>query len=214
MLDDNYFENLKKFAMHHFENSSGHGFDHVQRVYNNSLNISKEEDVDMDIVRAAALLHDVARLKEQLGKADCHAAEGSIMARKILDELDFPKEKIDAVCYAIRVHRYSGGVIPETFEAKILQDADRLDALGATCIGRVLEYGGKKGRPIYNPNEDLEAKYVSGGNHSAIAQFHRKTLKLTPNKFHTKKAQEIASGRYKFVKEFVERYVKEINGEL
>jgi len=168
----------------------------------------------MDIVMAATLLHDVARMMEQNGDVDCHAEEGAKMCIDILRSVGFPEDKIEAVSYAIKVHRYSGGITPKTREAMILQDADRLDALGALIVGRIFEYGGKKGRISYNPDEDNTVEYKSDNEDTCIGHFYRKILRITPDKFHTSKAQEIANGRYEFVKEFVDRYVKEWNGEL
>lgn len=212
-LDDDFYSRLREEAIKHHESSGGHGFDHVDRVYRNALKISNS-DVDLDIVKASALLHDIAREKESEGIVKCHAEEGSRMCIKILENLNFPKEKIKSVSYSIKVHRYSNGVFPETREAAVLQDADRLDALGAVTVGRIFEYGGKKGCSSYDPNEDPEAEYISGENHSSMAHFHRKILKILPEGFHTPKAREIAQGRYNFVKEFVDRYIKEWHGEL
>ena len=213
-MNDDFFNKLKEESKIYFEHVGGHGFDHVDRVYRNALKISKDESVDMDIVKAATLLHDVARMTELKGEVSCHAEEGARMCKDILKKLNFPEEKIEAVSYAISVHRYSSGILPKTKEAEILQDADRLDALGAITIGRIFEFGGKKGRVSYDPTDDMDAEYNTKKGHSSITHFYRKILKITPNKFHTKKAKEIAKGRYDFVKEFVNRYVKEWNGEL
>ncbi|MBT7706367.1 HD domain-containing protein [archaeon] len=214
VLDESFFDKLREEVLCHFESGTGHGFDHVDRVYNSVLHILTTEDADADIVRAAALLHDIARTKEENGDANCHAEEGSLMCVGILKSAGFPEDKIDKVAYAIKVHRYSGRIVPETIEAKILQDADRLDALGALTVGRVFEFAGKTKIPTYDPEEDNSLEYKSNDDDSCIGHFHRKTLKITPDKFHTKTAQEIAKGRYEFVKEFVDRYVKEWNGEL
>lgn len=214
MLDEKFYNKLIEKVKSYLEENGGHNFDHINRVYRNSIKISQDENVDLDIVKTAALLHDIARLKEFKDKEICHAEEGAKMSKEILKEMDFPEEKINKVSYSIKVHRYSKGIEPETKEAAILQDADRLDALGAIIIGRVFEFGGKNERPSYNPNEDPEKKYVSNGGHSSITHFHRKILKITPEKFHTKKAKEMAKERYDFVKKFIDRYKKEWHGEL
>jgi len=207
-----FFEKLREKAMEYFESGDGHGFDHVERVYNNVLDISKGEEVDMDIVKAAALLHDVARSREDELNV-CHAEEGAKMAAEILEEIGFPIEKIDAVVHAILVHRYSKGLKAETREAEILQDADRLDVLGALIVGRVFEKAGKNGTPIYDPDMPIMDIY-DGSKTCAINHLYEKSLRITPESFKTPKAQEIAKGRYDFVKEFVDRFVKEWRGEL
>jgi uncharacterized protein len=213
-LNEDFYNNLIKKIKPYFEKTGGHNFDHTNRVYKNAIKISENENIDLDIVKTAALLHDIARLIEGKNNVKCHAKEGARMSKEILKKVGFPEEKIDSVSYAIRVHRYSKGIKPETKEAAILQDADRLDALGALTIARIFEFGGKNGRRSYDPEEDPEEEYISNGGHSSITHFHRKILKITPDKFHTKKAREIAKERYNFVKEFVKRYKKEWEGEL
>lgn len=211
MLSGEFFEKLREKAKSYSEEGGSHEFSHTERVYNNALLISKDENADLDILKAAALLHDIAREKEDSGKCDCHAKEGSIMAEKILEEMNFPEDKISKVVYAIKIHRHSTGITPETIEAAILQDADRLDALGAITIGRMFSTGGKIGRPLHISNSEIkqEGSYTN----TTINGFYHKILKITPETFKTKKAKEIAKGRYKFVQAFLERFIKEWNGE-
>ena len=97
MLPEKYFKDLKEKISHYFDKVGGHEIHHTERVYNNALTISKGEDVDLDIVRAAALFHDIARLKESREECECHAEEGAKMAKDILERENFPKEKIDKV---------------------------------------------------------------------------------------------------------------------
>jgi uncharacterized protein len=172
--------------------------------------------VDTDVIRASALLHDIARHKQDIGEVECHAAEGAKMAREILKEVGFPSEKIPKVVYAIALHRYSKGITPKTIEAKILQDADRLDALGAICIARVFSFGGKKDRPMYDPDITVESEGEYDGSVSSTSfnHFFTKILKITPESFKTEKAQEIARGRYQAIVDFTDRFKKEWNGVL
>jgi len=121
------FEKLKQEVQKHLPGEEGKKrFAHIERVYALAIKIAKEENADLEIIKAASLLHDVAKIKEERKECKCHADEGSLMAREILKKLDFPKEKIEAVCYAIKVHRKSKGIEAKTKEAKILQDADRV----------------------------------------------------------------------------------------
>jgi uncharacterized protein len=203
MMDDEFFERLRGKVLPYFEDGSGHDFNHTDRVYNMVIKISEGEGVDMDVVRAAALLHDIVRNKQRGGNV-CHAEEGAKMARVILGEEYFPVDKIDDVVYCIEVHRYSKGLEARTKEAKILQDADRLDSLGAVGVARVFERGGSRGRLSYGSNDSI----------TSLGHIKKKVLGILPETFKVRKAQEIAKGRYEFVRQFVERVEKEVRGEL
>lgn len=213
-MDEIFFSRLIEKVKPYFAETSGHGFDHVMRVYHNALMISANKSVDLDIVKAAVLLHDIARHKQDIGEVKCHAKAGAEMASLILAEMDFPSEKIPAVVYAIEVHRYSKGINPETLEAKILQDADRLDALGAICIARVFGYGAKKGRPMYDPNIQMSDKYDGTVSGTSFNHFHEKILKITPDTFKTEKARLAAESRYQFIIDFMSQFEAEYNGRL
>ena len=209
-----FYENLKREIMSYFEKTGSHSFEHTQRVYNLAVRLGKIENADVDIVKTSALLHDIARLKQDKGECVCHAEEGAKIARDLLMKTNFPKEKIDEVCYSIKSHRYSTGIKPKTKEAGILQDADRLDALGAIAVARIFNYGGKKEHPMHNPDLKIKEYNHNNESESSINHFYEKIFKIKPESFHTKKAQEIAKNRYKFVKDFVDRFIKEWNGEF
>ena len=203
-------KHLKEKIIPYFKDG-GHGFDHIERVYNLAVRIAEQEKADMDIIKASALLHDIAR-KKQSETGLCHAEQGAKMAPEILKEIKFPKEKIPAVVHCIEVHRYSKRLTPKTKEAKILQDADRLDAIGAVAIARVLSHSVEHGRPHYNPDIKPQKVYTSNAE-TSINHFYEKIFKLEPKSFHTELAQGIAKERYDFTKEFVERFIKEWHGE-
>jgi len=190
-----------------------HDFNHVLRVERLAKRIAESENADIEIIEASSLLFDVARILEDQGKVSDHAEEGSKIAKQILEKINFPKEKIDAVCHAIFVHRKSKGRKPKTIEAEILQDADYLDALGAVDIVRVIasSFQSKKyKRPIYvepvNDNKEIK---------SAIHYLLHKLKhpKLQPNNFHTKLGRQLAKDRFNFMKEFTERFIDEWKGK-
>jgi len=219
-MDDDFFDRLRERVLPYFKEGDGHGFEHIERVYNMAVKIGEGEDVDLDVVRAAALLHDVARHKEEMCNVPigflgviCHAEEGAKMAGEILAEMGFPEEKIGKVVHAIAVHRYSKGLKAESREAEILQDADRLDALGTVIVVRMAQATVNWDLPVYDPSILIKEKY-DGSKSSMVNHIYEKILKMTPESFKTKWGREIAKGRYNFVKEFVERYVKEVEGEL
>ncbi|MDO8528293.1 MAG: HD domain-containing protein [Nanoarchaeota archaeon] len=212
-MNNEFYETLKEKIQIYFELGGSHAFDHTQRVYNLALRLSKNYKLDMDVLKAAALLHDVARLKEDKEEVVCHAEHGAKMAEEILKEMDFPNEKIEKVCYAISIHRHSKRVKADTKEAQILQDADRLDALGAITIARMFSTGGKIGIPLYKPEIPLGKIYPGYKSDSTIHGFYVKILKIIPSEFNTEEAKRIAKKRYKFVEEFLEQFKLEWEGK-
>jgi len=207
-----FFDDLKEKIKHYFEKAGSHSFGHTERVYNIAIRIANSEEADLSIVKTAALLHDIGRNKEENGEIECHAEDGAEIAKEILGGTEFPKDKISSVIECIKKHRYSKGLDAETTEEKIIQDADRLDALGAICIARVFHYNGKKGRPIYDPKIKPKEVYTSDAE-TAFNHFYEKILKIKPETFKTKEAQKIATSRYGFIEKFVNEFEMEWNGE-
>lgn len=206
-------EAIKQESKKYFVFDGSHGFDHTERVYNIALNLSVKKNVDLEVVKISALLHDIARHRENENEKICHAEEGAKMARKILEKYTVSNEKIDKIVHCILVHRYSKKLKPESIEAEILQDADRLDALGAICIARVFGYSGKKGRPLYDSDLPPKKDY-DGESKTAINHFFEKILKIKPENFNTDLAKEIAKERYNFIENFIDRFIKEWKGKL
>jgi len=212
-MNDKFFQNLKENIQKYYESGGSHAFDHTQRVYNMAIKLAKGQNADTDIIKSAALLHDVARLKEDNNEVEDHAEHGAEMAKKILSDMHFSNEKIKKVCYAIKVHRHSKRMNAKTIEAQILQDADRLDALGAITIARMFSTGGKIGIPIFNPDIPFGKIHPGYKSESTIHSFHAKILKITPDQFNTAKAKKIARKRYAFVEKFLKQFRKEWEGE-
>ena len=122
-------------------------------------------------------------------------------------------DKIERVCYAIKVHRHSKGINPETIEAEILQDADRLDALGAITIARMFSTGGKMEMPIYKEGIPFGKVYPGYKSDSTIHGFYAKIMKIKPEGFNTKKAKLIAGKRYTFVEKYLKQFMLEWEGK-
>jgi len=219
MNNSKYRDSIIKCADKYYNEYEGtdvsHDFSHFLRVENIAKRIATEENADLEIIEAACLLFDIARMKEDRGEIEDHAIEGANIARKILEQIKFPVDKIEPVCYAITVHRRSKGIVPETIEAKILQDADYLDAMGAIDIIRVItsSFQSKKyRRPIYIEKDFVEEGYDnSSAIHFIMSQI--KHPKIQPENFHTKLGQKLAENRFKFMKEFVEEFLAEWNGK-
>ncbi len=225
----NIIEEIKKIVKKEMEGTDpSHDFLHVMRVYNLCLEIAKyEKNVDLEILKLSALLHDIARLKEDFdntGEID-HAVEGAKMAEKILTKFDFPKDKIEKIKECIISHRFRGGNEPKTIEAKILFDADKLDVIGAIGIARTFISVGLYKQKIYrdiNIDEYIKEN-LSGGKrdgriidvrkHAPNLEFETK-FKYIPEKLYTKRGKEIALERIEYMKSFFERLKREIKGEL
>lgn len=208
--------------------SSAHDLEHTFRVLKLAKKIAeKEGKVNMEVIELAALLHDIARVKEdsdKTGNTD-HAVLGAEMARKILSDLGYPNETVDAVCHAIRTHRFRGENVPETIEAKILFDADKLDAIGAVGIARAYMIAGERGEPLYMEASDLDAykkENLVGGKlngrikdiskHSVNIEYETKFKKI-PDRLFTETARKIAKDRLEFMAQYFGRLKKEIEGE-
>lgn len=203
---------------------SAHNLDHVYRVYNLSLTLAKGIKVDQEVLKAAVLLHDIARVREDndnTGKTD-HAMLGAEMAEKILLKLSFPSDKIEHIKDCIRTHRYRADNKPKTLEAKILFDADKLDAIGAIGVSRAFVWVGSNQANIYNDidlkeyikkNIDKSGRIKCKNQHSANIEFETK-LKYIVKKLYTKKGKEIGKERIKYLKDFFKRLEKEIKGKI
>ena len=211
MLDNAVFQQIEKRSKEFFR-LSHHDWSHVERVYNMALRIAKREGADLDVVKAAVLLHDVARAMEDEGKIADHAMESAKMARKILRETKFPKEKIAKVVHCIEAHRFKKGLKAGSLEAKVLQDADRLDIIGAIGIARVFTRCGWSNQPIHDPKTPPKEKY-DGKLLTAVNHIYEKNLKVK-NTINTKTAKQIAEERHRFVEQFLDRLLKEWNGEM
>jgi uncharacterized protein len=209
------FEKIKKDILHYYTDA-GHNFDHTERVYNMAIKLAEyEKDVDMKVVKLAALLHDVARHKETPGSEICHAEEGAKMAKEILEKEGYDKETVEHVCECIKDHRFRKQTKPKTIEAAILQDADRLDASGAMIIARVFMRAQARGKPMHDPNIPAATEYPSDkSSKTGLNHLKEKPGLLKPETFKTKLAQKLAKGRYDYVKDFVKRFEAEWRGEL
>jgi len=211
MLDESVFQEIRDRSLEFFR-LSHHDKSHVERVYNLALRIAKEEGADLDVVKAAVLLHDIARAMEDEGTIADHATESAKMAKRILEEVNFPREKTADVIHCIEAHRFKKGVEAESLEAKILQDADRLDIIGAIGIARVFMRGGWSNQPMHDPEVPPKEKY-DGRSQTPINHIYEKILKVKDT-VNTKTARRITEERHRFVEQFIDRFLKEWKGEM
>lgn len=199
---------IEKEARKYFDEKGAHDMTHTKRVLKVALEIAKyERDVDLIVLKAACLLHDIARKKEDKEKFECHAKEGAKIAEKILKRLNFPKEKIKGVVHAIRCHRKSKGIKAETIEAKILQDADKIDIFGAIGIGRTFSQHSKN--MVIHSDYSRKLSSFEDYNTDSILEMLRSLLLVKKNKFNTKGGWEIVQERLNFLNLFIRQFEKE-----
>lgn len=200
-------ERAKKYVVSLLgKDSSGHDHHHVFRVLKLAETIAEEESknipMDMEVVRLMALLHDVDDRK-----ISPHTAENLDNARAFLLENRIPAQKADKILEGIRNLSYkgTGSTVPSSAEGKCVQDADRLDALGAVGIARTFAFGGSRGRPIYDPTDP------EGNTGHSIAHFYEKLLRLK-GLMNTDAGKRMAEHRHAFVVQFLDEFYKEWEG--
>lgn len=211
-MNENILEITKNFVKSSLENTeSGHDWSHIQRVLKKSETIARFEKCNILVVQLAALLHDIADSKFHNGDETL----GPKIAEKFLKSQNVDEEMINQVVFIINHISYKGGHnllknIP--IELAIVQDADRLDAMGAIGIARTFNYGGFKNRSIYNPKikpNMLQSKEVyKNSDAPTINHFYEKLL-LLKDKMNTKKGRELAENRHDFMLLFLNQFYKE-----
>jgi uncharacterized protein len=195
------------------DGDSAHDFDHILRVLALAERIALAEVADMEIVRAAALLHDVGRAEAKTIGQD-HAVFAAARAREIL--ADQPAERVAAVTEAILAHRFRSGPPPESLEGRVLFDADKLDAIGAIGVARAFAYGALVNRRLWaQVDDDYLARWQRGetapDEHTAVHEFVVKLARLKERLF-TPTGRQIAAGRHEVMARFFERLADEVNG--
>lgn len=194
----------------------GHDWFHIERVYKNSLLIAKHEGVDVFVVALGALLHDIADSKFHNGDESV----GPRVASDFLKSQDVTEDVITHVIQIINNISFKGGKVARTFSSKeldVVQDADRLDALGAIGIARTFNYGGFKNRAIYNPNIapnlEMTKEEYKASTAPTINHFYEKLL-LLKDKMNTNTGRHLAEQRHNYMEQFLEQFYKEWNGEV
>jgi len=161
----------------------------------------------------AALLHDIGRKEEMNSKGSfCHAEKGAELARKILKKYKIDNQTTENIVHSIKSHRYRNNHIPETLEAKVLYDADKLDAAGAIGIGRAFLFAGRVGAKLHNDlRVDVENTKAYTPEDTAFREFMVKLRKIK-NKVLTKEGKKIARDRHKFMENYFKRFWEEVKG--
>ena len=193
----------------------GHDYFHIERIYRNSLLIARNEDVDVFVVALGALLHDIADSKFYNGDETI----GPKKARDFLSSINVDEVVINHVEKIIQNISYKGGNFEQNFkspELDVVQDADRLDAIGAIGIARCFNYGGFKNRALYNPeiapNLKMTKEEYKKSTAPTINHFYEKLL-LLKDRMNTQTGKRIAEERHQYMEGFLEQFYNEWNGK-
>ena len=202
---------LENYMLSSMEDSA-HDAQHIYRVLYNALQIARdEENVNYDILIAACLLHDIGRKEQFADPSLCHAAVGAQKAWRFLTENGFAPDFAEAVAHCIRTHRFRKAMPPQTIEAKILFDADKLDVTGAIGIARTLMYKADMAEPLYHVLPDGR---ISDGTEDLGPSFFREykfKLEKMYDRFYTKTGEAMARQRQKIAADFYESLYREVN---
>ena len=204
------------FVKQQLENAEGgHDWFHIERVYKNALLIAREEECDILIVKLGALLHDIADSKFHNGDESI----GPKIAREFLESQGLKEESIQHIIAVIENISFKGGNFEKKFNSKeleIVQDADRLDALGAIGIARTFNYGGFKNRALYNPtiqpNLNMNKEEYKNCESPTLNHFYEKLL-LLKDKMNTPTGKKLAEGCHKYMELFLSQFYAEWDGE-
>ncbi|MCE9652778.1 MAG: HD domain-containing protein [Nitrosarchaeum sp.] len=205
----NVIDLLKNEVNNLMANDTAHDFEHIMRVYKNAQTICKKENANAKLVLSAVLLHDIVSYAKSDKRSKLSSIKSAEESKKILKKFDFTKKEIQIISDAIHDHSFSRHKTPVTIEGKILQDADRLDALGAIGIARVFAVGGSEKRPFYNAEDPFCKNRIPDDQIWTLDHFYRKLLKLE-SLMNTKSGKIEAKKRTKVMKDFLNQLKKEI----
>ena len=205
----NILKKLEKEVKVKMGNDPAHDFEHIKRVYNNAKKLAIKEKANIKLVLSAVLLHDIVSYPKSDSRSKTSSVKSSQDAKKILKNYPFTNDEIKIITDAIKDHSFSRKKTPKTLVGKILQDADRLDAIGAVGIARVFAVGGAEHRPFYNIEDPFCSKREPNDTKWTLDHFFRKLL-LLEDLMSTKSAKIEAKRRTKILTNYLSELKKEI----
>ncbi len=205
---------LKEYVRKEMGNGGAHDFDHIARVLKIAERIGEAEGADLDVVFFATLLHDIDRYREDKGEVSCHAESSAEHTRRLLRSYILPDNFIDRVAVCIERHRFRESRTPESLEEKVLSDADKLDAMGATGIARAYLFGGAFGERVWEEKPKYERFYpgMDVSEYSPRTEYVLKLSKLKEKMF-TETGRKLAERRHRFMELFFEELENEVRGD-
>jgi uncharacterized protein len=214
MAPEQALDQVKAFAQRCFDKASGsHDWDHTLRVFRLCEMIGPAENADMNVLRAAAYLHDIGRaLQDDSSGAICHAEKGAQMAEPMVAALPLSKKQKQNIIHCIRSHRFRNQVKPATTEAKVLFDADKLDAIGAVGVARAFLFAGEVGARLHNPDLDAKSARPYSVDDTGYREFKVKLCKIK-DRMLTAEGHKWARERHAFMDNFFNRFLTEYEGK-
>jgi len=193
-------------------NDGSHDRSHLLRVWRNAKAIAGQEpSCDKAILAAAVILHDCVAVEKNAPERAHASRLAAARAREIVAKLGWDADRIERTAHAIEAHSFSAGIVPETIEARILQDADRLDAIGAIGIARCFYVAGRMGSALYDPHDPRATMRALDDQHFALDHFGAKLFKVARN-FQTTTGQVLADERTQTLRSFFDAFLAEIGG--
>ena len=205
---------IKQHAQKHFQGVRGsHKWDHTLRVYRLCKHIGITEGADMDVLLAAAYLHDIGRRYQDESKgALCHAEKGAQMAGPVLEKIALSEAQKNNILHCIRSHRFRGSHAPRTPEAKVLFDADKLDAIGAVGVARAFLFAGEVGARLHNAEANAEDTETYSVDDTGYREFEVKLSKIK-DRMLTIEGRKMAEERHVIMVAFFKRFLEEFEGK-
>jgi uncharacterized protein len=205
---------IRQFANLRFSRAKGsHDWDHTQRVHQLCLRIGTIEGADLLVLEAAAYLHDIGRAHQDRSNGWlCHAEKGAAMAREMLSGCPLSRDRKTNIVHCIATHRFRRGESPRTLEAKVLFDADKLDAIGAVGVARAFLFAGELGARLHCPEVDVSREPAYSVYDTGYREYRVKLSKVS-SRMLTRTGRRLADDRHRFMTGFFDRFLEEYKGE-
>ena len=207
-------DTVERMACTYFKGARGsHHWDHTLRVHRLCERIGSAEGVDMNVLLASAYLHDIARThQDDSNGAVCHAEKGAQLAVSIVNKLSLTADQKDNILHCIRSHRFRGSCKPQTPEARVLFDADKLDAIGAVGVARAFLFAGEVGARLHSEDANIEATKPYTVDDTGYREFIVKLRKIK-DRILTIEGRKLAVDRHTVMEDFFNRFLEEIEGK-
>ena len=207
-------KNIEKKGRTFFSGSRGsHDWDHTQRVFQLCKKVGDAEDADMTVLLIAALLHDIGRGDQDNSNGVlCHAKKGAEMATPIVEQLPLSADQKENIIHSIRTHRFRNNQIPKTREAKVLFDADKLDAIGAVGVARAFLFAGEVGARLHSPDKMIEDTKPYSEDDTGYREYKVKLSKIK-DRMLTITGKGLANERHAYMENFFKQFLNEYEGK-
>ena len=207
---DQWEEIFQEFSSDRRGADPAHGLDHVRRVVANARQLAEAEGARLEVVLPAAWLHDCVVVPKDSPDRPMASTQAARTARSWLETAGYDRSLLDEIEHSIATHSFSAGLSPRTIEAKVVQDADRLDSLGAIGIARCLMLGGNLERPLYDPDDPFCEGREPDDSISTIDHFYTKLLRLSDT-MQTDSGRKEAAKRTEFMVSYLQRLAEELS---